>query len=418
MDWRYFDAQQDQDAAERLWHEAGWLNRHDPQACKGMAAYTASGKGYAGLVHGAPECLVFTAPANIRHLDAELSLCGVTGVATSRNGRKQGLALGLTARAVAEAGRDGFAVAGLSTFEQGFYNRIGFGNAAYEHLWRFDPVRLTVSDKVRAPHHLYPSDFEAIHDARLSRKRFHGSVSVLDSRMTQSTMLRSPGGFGLGYFDGPSETPSHGLWCGVQQMMSGPYNVEFMFWETREQFLELLGLIKQWGDQVRQVWMPEPSGIQLQDLMDRPTQHFNSTAGGNFPSSCLGRAWFQYRILDLAACIAATRLTAPEVAFNLELHDPMEEYQKRHAGLFDGVEWRGISGKYRVSLGQNSHVETGLDNGLPTLKASVGAFTRLWLGVRPATGLAVTDDLSGPPELLQQLDETLRLPSPVTDWAF
>ena len=44
----------------------------------------------------------------------------------------------------------------------------------------------------------------------------------------------------------------------------------------------------------------------------------------------------------------------------------------------------------------------------PTLTATVNAFTRLWLGVRPATGLAVTDDLSGPPELLQQLDQLAR----------
>lgn len=418
MDWRYFDPQQDQDAAERLWHDVGWLNRSDPQACKGMAAYTAAAKGYAGLVHGAPECLVFTASANLRHLDAELSLCAVTGVATSRNGRKQGLALGLTARAVAEAARDGFAVTGLSTFEQGFYNRIGFGTAAYEHLWRFDPVRLTVSDQVRAPHHLRVADFEAVHDARLSRKRHHGSVSVLDARMTHSTLLRTPGGFGLGYFDGPSETPTHGLWCGVQQMMSGPYIVEFMFWETGAQLLELLGLIKQWGDQVRQVHLPEPSGIQLQDLMDRPTQHFNSTAGGNFPSGCQGRAWFQYRILDLQACIGATRLAGPEVAFNLDLRDPMGAYCERHADLFSGLDWRGISGKYRVKFGRESHVAAGEDASLPTLTASVGAFTRLWLGVRPASGLAVTDDLAGPPELLQQLDETLRLPSPVTDWQF
>ena len=104
--------------------------------------------------------------------------------------------------------------------------------------------------------------------------------------------------------------------------------------------------------------------------------------------------------------------------FNLELHDPMEEYQQRHTTLFDGVDWRGIAGSYRVSFGRESRVETRIDDSLPTLKASVGAFTRLWLGVRPASGLAVTDELSGPPELLLQLDEALRLPSPVTDWAF
>ena len=90
----------------------------------------------------------------------------------------------------------------------------------------------------------------------------------------------------------------------------------------------------------------------------------------------------------------------------------------RHADLFEGIGWRGVSGGYRVTLGRESHAETGFDDGLPTLTASVGAFTRLWLGVRPASGLAVTDELSGPPELLRQLDESVRLLSPVTDWAF
>ena len=33
--------------------------------------------------------------------------------------------------------------------------------------------------------------------------------------------------------------------------------------------------------------------------------------------------------------------------------------------------------------------------GLPTLTATVSAFTRMWLGVRPATGLTITDDLQG-----------------------
>ena len=53
---------------------------------------------------------------------------------------------------------------------------------------------------------------------------------------------------------------------------------------------------------------------------------------------------------------------------------------------------------------------------LPELKASVGAFTRLWLGVRPATGLVVTDDLHGSPELLAQLDQVVRVPVPAP-WA-
>jgi len=69
-----------------------------------------------------------------------------------------------------------------------------------------------------------------------------------------------------------------------------------------------------------------------------------------------------------------------------------------------------------ITLGPSSRVESGTDADLPTLTASVGAFTRMWLGVRPATGLAMTDDLAGPPELLRALDLTLRLPDPKLDW--
>jgi len=48
----------------------------------------------------------------------------------------------------------------------------------------------------------------------------------------------------------------------------------------------------------------------------------------------------------------------------------------------------------------------------------VNAFTRMWLGARPATGLAVTDELTGPAALLEELDWALRLPEPKPDWDF
>jgi hypothetical protein len=38
--------------------------------------------------------------------------------------------------------------------------------------------------------------------------------------------------------------------------------------------------------------------------------------------------------------------------------------------------------------------------------------------VRPANGLAISDDLSGPPELIERLDSVVRLPVPVVDWPF
>lgn len=65
-----------------------------------------------------------------------------------------------------------------------------------------------------------------------------------------------------------------------------------------------------------------------------------------------------------------------------------------------------------------SHVarRQGLAKRTTALAASAGAFTRLWLGVRPATGLAFTDSLAGPPGLLEVLDGILRLPDPKPDW--
>ena len=99
------------------------------------------------------------------------------------------------------------------------------------------------------------------------------------------------------------------------------------------------------------------------------------------------------------------------VRFNLCLDDPIERY-------LNGGTWRGVGGDYVVTLGGESHAAPGGEVALPTLAASVGAFTRLWLGVRPATGLAVTDDLAGPPDLLAQLDRVLCLPEPKPDWDF
>ena len=86
--------------------------------------------------------------------------------------------------------------------------------------------------------------------------------------------------------------------------------------------------------------------------------------------------------------------------------------------LPDTTPWRGTSGDYVVTIGAASGAETGHDRTLPTLTASVGAFSRLWLGVRSATSLSITDDLQAPPELLQALDAVIRLPAPHPDWDF
>ncbi len=100
-----------------------------------------------------------------------------------------------------------------------------------------------------------------------------------------------------------------------------------------------------------------------------------------------------------------------EVAFNLEIEDPLASYG-------DASEFGGLSGTYVVRLGERSSCEAGSDADLPTLRSSIGAFTRLWLGVAPASGIAMTDRLCGPDHLIEQLDAVLRLPEPQPDWDF
>ena len=97
---------------------------------------------------------------------------------------------------------------------------------------------------------------------------------------------------------------------------------------------------------------------------------------------------------------------------NLVLDDPITKY------LDDDQAWRGTAGEYVVRLGAECQAVPGSDAALPTLTASVNAFTRTWLGVRPASGLAVTDRLTAPDELLERLDWAFRLPVPHWDWTF
>ena len=83
-------------------------------------------------------------PSGGIYLEEDLRLSVVTGVTTSRVVRKQGLAGRLTAEVIAAAVEEGAQVSALSMFEQGFYDRLGFGTGGYEHMIRFDPADLNI----------------------------------------------------------------------------------------------------------------------------------------------------------------------------------------------------------------------------------------------------------------------------------
>lgn len=129
-------------------------------------------------------------------------------------------------------------------------------------------------------------------------------------------------------------------------------------------------------------------------------------------------AWWQIRILDLDACLAAMRpAAAGRVRFVLELDDPVTEYLEPPDGG-----WGGIGGRWRVDLGTGGVRVQPADAGggdHPVLSTSVGSLSRWWLGVLPASSLAVTGEMMGPDHLLADLDAlTADLPRPQTGWDF
>ena len=404
---RPFDPTKDRDATIRIWDEVGWLEFSSEEI---VNRWVDAGRAMVAEVAGEAECLVCTAPGTVAYQNEALPASLFTGVTTSRVARKQGLALRVTARCVMEGVQDGAIVAALGMFEQGFYNQVGFGSGSYEIAVTLDPARLNVPGRHRTPERLTKGDSAVVHAARLARPAAHGNCTVFPEVGSWGPMNEGKG-FGLGYRDKATGELTHHFWC-KPRGEHGPYRIAWMVYHNREQFLELLSVIRSIGDQVRAIKIPEPADIQLQDMMQQPFKQIQISDKSGVAAGIDARAHFQYRICDLAACMARTHLPGERVTFNLELTDPIATH------LPEDSAWRGIAGIYRVTLGPESESVVGHDAGLPTLHATVGAFTRLWLGVKPATGLSLTDDLSGPSDLLSQLDRLIRLPTPRNDWDY
>lgn len=405
--FRDFEPERDIDAAVRIWKEVGWISAGEE---KGLAHYVEGSRGMMAEIGGTPECLVLTTQGDLRYLAEDLPLCAVTGVTTGRVARRQGLARRLLARMLARDAAEGAAVSALGVFEQGFYDRLGYGTGSYSYRARFDPAQLRVTAKPRAPVRITSEDWEQAHTARLLRRRVHGCCNLYPPGITRSEMWERPNAFGMGYRDGPNGTLSHFVWCHAENMERGPYRTE-MVYRTWEQMNELLAVIKSLADQIVLVSLREPPGLMLQDWLDKPFRHMAASEGGKFEARISASAYWQARVMDLHACLARTRLAGPTVRFNLHMDDPLE-------ALSAETGWSGVGGSYVVGLGPESSARLGKEPDLPTLYASVGAFTRMWLGVRPASGLAATDALRGPVSLLSELDAVLRLPEPQPDWDF
>lgn len=413
MDIAPFDKQRDLPAVKRIWNEVGWIGPDDETH---LEDFIDESDCVVFRVEGEAECAVLCADGDLRFAQSldthqDLSMCAVTGVTTSRVARKLGAAKRLTARSLAKHGEAGMDVSVLGMFDQGFYDKVGFGTGSYQHQFEFDPSKLRIDRDFRPPKRLTGDDWQAVHIAMCSRMRGHGGSVLSPAGMVKAEMKWTEKPIGLGYFDGPDGELSHFFW-GEAKGEHGPYSLNFVAYQNADQLFELLALMKSLGDQVGLMRMAEPPEIQFQDLLEQPFRNGRLTKGSNFAARHNTVAYWQMRILNLESCLAKTQLQAEAVRFNLEIEDPAVEF-------LDGTHnWAGVSGNYVVTLGNQSAAEPGSSANLPTLKTTVGAFSRMWFGVRPASSLALTDHFEAPPQLLGDLDLAVRLPHANLGWDF
>ena len=406
-----YEHDRDFEAVKRILYEVGWLEDEDDATA--FEAEARASRGFVVSIEGQAESAVFTVPGSLRHGDADLEMTAFTGVVTSRVARKLGAATRLTARALAVGAEAGSEVAALTMFDQGYYERLGFGTGAYENRIRFDPATLRVNRSFRPPRRLTAENWRDIYQAMRARQRGHGSIvmNVDGGLQAELSSYKATKTIGLGYYDGDDGALSHFLF-GQTSGEDGPYRIRWFAYRSSEQLMELLALIRSLGDQVYSVAMEEPPGIQFQDLLNQPARNRDVSEGSKHAGAHTTRAHAQFRILDVPKCLAKTHLDAENVTFNLRLSDPVADH------LQAGTRWRGVAGEYVVTLGEDCSAEQGRSRRLATLHASVGAFSRRWLGVRGASSLAVADDLRGDGDLLRKLDRAVRLPQPHFGWPF
>ena len=402
----------DLEQAQRVWKEVGWImdNDYEPQRILLEDSRT-----QVGLLRDSVECMAITEEGSFRYLEEELPMTIVAAVTTSLVARRQGLAGRTTAQALQKDAEAGDLLAALGIFDQGYYDRLGFGTMPYTHRIAFDPAQLMVPEIRRAPYRFDASHSDAIHRSRLRRMRHHGSVNILSPTHTRSGMLENKESRGLGFYDENGEI-SHHIWGRIEEE-HGPFYIWWTAYRNHAELMELLSLLRSLADQVHLVHMDEPPGIVLQDFLKTPFKFRRSTEKGKFEQTIITAAASQLRLLDVPKAVERMHLPAAahgagQFEFNLVIDDPVERY------LPDDASWRGCGGSYVVQLGETCRAEPGEGRGLPEVKMSIGGFSRLWSGARSVEHLHLRGELETDPATQDRLGRLISLPMPDFEWLF
>lgn len=401
---RRYDNSLDLEPCRRIWREAGWLP-DCPQGLQAMEDYFIGNQCTVAELEGQAEALAVAVPGTLRHLRERLPFLAVTSVVVGHAARKRGLGAAVTAQATARGAEDGCAVAALGIFEQGYYNRLGYGNGPCTRIVTFRPSDLPGKlPYPERPCRIGHADLDGIYGNIRTRMACHGQALL--SKSFYDAELRWDGkAWGLGCRD-QGGALTHHIWFSGTSGEHGPCRVGWLCYGSSSQLLELMALIRGLGDQIDLVIMEEPPHLQSQDLFKTPIRDSRMLHGGRTRVGMRTLSYTQLRILDLGTALKNTRIPWGEQRFNLTLTDPVTDF------LPPGCSWKGCAGEYTVVLGPESSAEPGHTRGLPEMRADIGAFSRLWFGVRPPSVLAATDGIRAPEPLLQSLDGILPLPEP------
>jgi len=395
-------------AINRIWKECGWLEEKMDSTVQEIIGD--SHIKVAEINHSV-EASAMATDARLQYQNTVISANVINAVTVSLIARKSGLASQALASLLADEAMRGVPLSVLGMFEQGYYNKMGYGTGNYFRQLHVDPAELHIPVKCRIPARLTIKDYKAIHENRLNRYKMHGRFDMLSPIATKSEMEFHKKSFGLGYYNEAGKLTHH-LWIDPSDQESGPYYIVWYAYETNEQFLELLALLQSFNNQVREISITEPADIQLLDFMKKPIHSKVVTRGNKYQNYLNSYAYWQLRILDPIACLQKTSLPANDLELNIKLHDHLEQYLPANS------KWRGCGGEYTLLLGKKCNMSKGFKADLPLLSASINAFSRMWLGVKPASGLAISDDLTADNDLLKKLDQAFCLPEPQPDWWF
>ena len=394
----------------RIFREVGWMEGEDSDK-ETFESYASDSILDVVELNGEVEVLVLTRTGDMKYLQEVLPFAGVTGVVASRVARTQGWALKTTAQSIARNVSDGADVSLLGMFDQGYYDKLGFGTLPYHRVSTFNPAKLIVPKLNRTPVRLSKENAEEMHECRLRRMRTHGSCNLHGFGATACELTWEPKNFfGLGFRDA-SGTLTH-FFCCKAKGEHGPYSVWLSAYETYDQFIELLSLLKSFSDQVHGVRMADPPNVQIQDFLDRPMTTHRERKGGEFDSAVLNMAWMQCRMNNIEACIARTSLCCEPFSFNLTVNDPIEQFLPKDS------QWVGEGGDWIITFGHESSAVRGTNKKYPSATASINGLSRLWIGAATASALQAIGQFDGQSSLITHLDSTIRLPSPTVDWDF